>query len=111
MRNFFTLLFTIVTIVVSAQIFTPVSWEFSQNQLSENEVELIFKASIDEHWHLYSQDIADDGPVAKEAVFPEFLCHLLLPGPLAQPLPLDPSGCSKLSSGLALAVVIGEPIE
>ena len=62
MRNFFTLLFTIVTIVVSAQIFTPVSWEFSQNQLSENEVQLIFKASIDEHWHLYSQDIADDGP-------------------------------------------------
>ena len=59
MRKFFTLLFTITTILVSAQIFTPVSWDFSQNQLSENEVELIFKASIDEHWHLYSQDIAD----------------------------------------------------
>lgn len=69
MRNFFTLLFTIVTIVVSAQIFTPVSWEFSQNQLSENEVELIFKASIDEHWHLYSQDIADDGPVPTSFTF------------------------------------------
>ena len=69
MRKFFTLLFTIATIVVSAQIFTPVSWEFSQNQLSENEVELIFKASIDEHWHLYSQDIADDGPIPTSFTF------------------------------------------
>ena len=69
MRKFFTLLFTIATIVVSAQIFNPVSWEFSQNKLSETEIELIFKASIDEHWHLYSQDIADDGPVPTSFTF------------------------------------------
>lgn len=40
-----------------AQIFTPVLWQMSSKQISDTEVELIFKASIDEPWHLYSQDI------------------------------------------------------
>ncbi|MBN2237256.1 MAG: thioredoxin family protein [Bacteroidales bacterium] len=40
-----------------AQVFVPVNWDLSTKQLNENEVELIFKANIDEHWHLYSQDI------------------------------------------------------
>lgn len=40
-----------------AQIFEPVKWQMSSKQISDTEVELIFKASIDEPWHLYSQDI------------------------------------------------------
>ncbi len=60
MRKFFTLLFTIATIVVSAQIFNPVSWEFSKEQISDSEVELTFKASIEEHWHMYSQNVEDE---------------------------------------------------
>ena len=42
---------------LSAQIFEPVSWEFSQKKISDNEYELVFKATIDHKWHLYSQDI------------------------------------------------------
>ena len=41
----------------NAEIFDPVSWQFSQTKISENKVELQFTASIDEGWHLYSQDI------------------------------------------------------
>ena len=62
MRNFFTLLFTVTSIIVSAQIFNPVSWEFSKNEISSTEIELIFKANIEENWHLYSQDIAESPP-------------------------------------------------
>ena len=54
------LLFTFTTIVVSAQIYDPVSWEFSQKQISETEVELQFKAEIEEHWHMYSQFVEDE---------------------------------------------------
>ena len=54
------LLFTFTTIVVSAQICDPVSWEFSQKQISETEVELQFKAEIEEHWHMYSQFVEDE---------------------------------------------------
>ncbi|MCD6178954.1 MAG: thioredoxin family protein [Bacteroidales bacterium] len=42
---------------IFAQIFNPVVWQISSKQISDTEVELIFKADIDEHWHLYSQDI------------------------------------------------------
>ena len=55
--------------VASATVRTEIKIRTWQNQLSENEVELIFKASIDEHWHLYSQDIADDGPVPTSFTF------------------------------------------
>ena len=60
MKKILSLLFTITTIVVSAQIYNPVSWEFSQKQISDSEVELQFKAEIEEHWHLYSQFVEDD---------------------------------------------------
>ncbi len=44
------------------QILEPVSWTFSSNKLNEQEYELIFKADIDLHWHLYSQDIPMSPP-------------------------------------------------
>ena len=63
MKKIISILFVLISVVSSAQIFTPVEWEFSQKQLSDTEIELQFKANIDEGWHLYSQHIADDGPV------------------------------------------------
>jgi len=40
-----------------AQILEPVKWNFSSEQISDTEYDLIFKADIDNKWHLYSQDI------------------------------------------------------
>jgi thiol:disulfide interchange protein DsbD len=56
-------------VITSAQIFNPVTWEFSQKQVSDNKIELQFKANIEEGWHLYSQLIEDDGPVPTEFTF------------------------------------------
>jgi len=42
---------------LNAQILEPVKWTFSQNKISDDEVELVFTAKIDPTWHLYSQDI------------------------------------------------------
>ena len=69
MKKIISLLFVLISLVSSAQIFTPVEWEFSQKQLSDTEIELQFKANIDKGWHLYSQHIADDGPVPTEFTF------------------------------------------
>ena len=69
MKKIISLLFVLISVVASAQIFTPVEWEFSQKQLSDTEIELQFKATIDDGWHLYSQHIADDGPVPTEFTF------------------------------------------
>ena len=69
MKKIFILFFTLLSVITSAQIFTPVSWDFSQKQVSDNEVELQFKATIDDGWYLYSQFIGDDGPVPTELTF------------------------------------------
>lgn len=40
-----------------AQVLTPVKWDIATENVNEKEVKIIFHASIDEHWHLYSQHI------------------------------------------------------
>jgi thiol:disulfide interchange protein DsbD len=55
---------------LNAQIFNPVEWSFSQNKISENEIELTFKAKIDSGWYVYSQ-YAGEGPVSTEFTFSE----------------------------------------
>lgn len=51
-----------LTFSISAQILEPVKWTFSSDKIGENEYELTFKADIDMHWHLYSQDIPMSPP-------------------------------------------------
>ena len=55
--------FLLAVITVQGQIYSPVSWEFSQEDLGNDEIELTFKATIEGEWHLYSQDIPVDGPI------------------------------------------------
>lgn len=58
------LLFSVIVLFssVNAQILEPVKWDFSQNKISDTEFELVFKATIDHKWHLYSQDIPMSPP-------------------------------------------------
>lgn len=46
-----------------AQILEPVKWTTSVEKLSDIEYLLISKATIDKGWHLYSQNVPDDGPI------------------------------------------------
>jgi len=45
-----------------SQIYEPVKWHFNSEETGENEYLLTFRAEIDEHWHLYSQDIPMSPP-------------------------------------------------
>ena len=56
------LLFFFVT-GISAEIQKPVTWSFSNKQVSDKEFDLILTASIENSWHLYSQFIGTGGPV------------------------------------------------
>ena len=60
MKKFLIIFFALISVITSAQIFTPVEWEFSKKQLSDTEIELQFKANIDDGWHMYSQVIPDE---------------------------------------------------
>lgn len=64
MKKIFSILSLLLVILTAqAQIYSPVSWAFSQEDLGNNEIELTFKATIEGDWHLYSQDIPEDGPI------------------------------------------------
>lgn len=65
MKKLILLLSIIVSLAstLSGQIFDPVSWSFSYDDLGEGRYELIFKASIEEGSHLYGIDIPSGGPI------------------------------------------------
>ena len=73
---------------VSAQIYDPVTWEFSQEQISSDEIELSFHAEIEEGWYLYSQTIKDDGPVPTSFIFFE-ADSFQLEGPTLEGTPIE----------------------
>ena len=56
---------------VSAQVFNPVKWQYQTKSLGNNEFELQFIASIDAHWHMYSQTVEPGGPIATSFMFKE----------------------------------------
>ncbi len=54
-----------------AQMVNPVSWKFSQNKISSEELELVFSATIEQGWHMYSQFTAEGGPTSTAINFEE----------------------------------------
>lgn len=65
MRNIilYFLLVSLTWTTVSAQVLEPVKWFTSVEKISETEYDLISTATIDRGWHLYSQNVPDDGPI------------------------------------------------
>ncbi len=54
---------------VFSQVFEPVKWTASVEKKSETEYVLVSKATIDEGWHLYSQDVPEDGPIPTSFIY------------------------------------------
>ncbi|MDA8963533.1 protein-disulfide reductase DsbD family protein, partial [bacterium] len=52
-----------------SQIFNPVEWTFSQEDLGNSEYNLVFEANIEDGWYVYSQFVGDDGPIATAFTF------------------------------------------
>ena len=59
-------LFLCATAVVLAQFQTPVTIKASQNKVSDDVVEIIFRGTVDAGWHVYGTDFADGGPTRAE---------------------------------------------
>lgn len=58
-----------INAVAEAQIFNPVKWDTGIEKVGEGEYVLIFQATIDDGWYVYSSTIGDDGPVATTVEF------------------------------------------
>ncbi len=63
MSRFTFLYLLLLSTIATGQIYEPVSWSTSVEKVSTNTYDLITRATIDPGWHLYSQDVPDNGPV------------------------------------------------
>jgi thiol:disulfide interchange protein DsbD len=57
----------LMTLVIQAQMMNPVHFKSELKVLDEAHAEILFTASIDEGWHVYSTELGQDGPI--EATF------------------------------------------
>ena len=69
MKKFLFAIILVFPTLLFSQIFNPVEWEFSKEDLGGGEYELVFKASIEDGWYLYSQFVEDDGPLPTTFTF------------------------------------------
>lgn len=63
MKKLVSVLLFIISIVSYGQIHNPVKWTTSIKKISNQEIELIATATLDDEWHIYSQEIPQGGPI------------------------------------------------
>lgn len=59
----FTFLVVLLPLIAKAQILEPVQWSVETEKLNKNEYNIVFKAEIEDDWHLYSQHTPFGGPM------------------------------------------------
>lgn len=63
-------IFAMITFSFSqAQILKPVKWTTSVSKISDTEYTLVATATIEPNWHLYSQIVPENGPIATTFTF------------------------------------------
>lgn len=74
MKKIIFILIVLASFNSQAQIFNPVKWTTSVEKVSDSQFDLVVKATIDDHWHMYSQFLAsDDGPIPTTFSFKDSL--------------------------------------
>ena len=63
------LILLISVLSLNAQILTPIKWTTSVEMSNETDGVIIFKAEIEDGWHLYSTDFQSGGPKPTEIVY------------------------------------------
>ena len=58
------MLLLVCTVTCMAQMQDPVHFKSELKQISGTEAEIVFTATIDDGWHVYSTDLPDGGPIS-----------------------------------------------
>ena len=69
MKKIFALLFVLFSMQTMFAQVNPVQWETSVEKISDTEYNLIYAAIIEDHWHLYSQNLAEGGAIPTSFVY------------------------------------------
>ncbi len=78
MRNLIVGLIILFGHNVYSQILDPVKWSTLVEKISDDEYDIIAIATIDEGWHLYSQNVPEDGPVPTSFSFKDSKDYILV---------------------------------
>ena len=70
-----------------AQLENPVSWSYAAKKTSSTEAVVYIKATIEDNWHLYSQNIKPGGPNKTVFTFPASKDYTLI-GKTSEPKPI-----------------------
>lgn len=66
----FVFVVTLLSFVLgNSQILEPVKWSTSVEKISDTEYILVSKATIEKGWHLYSQNVPEDGPIPTTFIY------------------------------------------
>jgi len=75
------------SVQLRAQILTPVHWSYGFKKTGKSDAVIFMKATIDEGWHIYSQNMKDGGPVQTKFTFPASKAYSLI-GKTTEPTPI-----------------------
>src|SRR5690606_27966814 len=64
-------------VYANAQIYDPVKWEVTAEDITENEATVVITATIEPGWHVYSQFIEECGPLPTTFRFEESKAYSL----------------------------------
>lgn len=85
MKRYALVLYSLLLILPGfGQLLQPVTWEMSSTQTGVNEYTLIFKASIQEGWKLYSHDLPENGPIPTSLIFEKLPTGVQLVGEMEE---------------------------
>jgi len=86
------ILFLFAALLISAssysQILKPVKWSYATKKTGPQEATIYIKATMDKGWHIYSQNMADGGPVKTSFTFSPSPAYKLV-GKTTEPKPLS----------------------
>ncbi len=68
-KNLLLFVFVLFSLTAFSQIYNPVKWKTSTEKISDNTYNLVITATIEENWHLYSQNVPEDGPIPTAFTF------------------------------------------
>ena len=63
-RLVMSLLMGLLVLVAQGQMVNPVHFSSQLKKLKGNEGEIVFSATVDDGWHVYSTDMGNDGPIS-----------------------------------------------
>jgi thiol:disulfide interchange protein DsbD len=85
MKKSFILVLTVFLIAGHSfsQPLNPVKWTFDTQIVSDNKIDLVFKASIDKGWHMYGLNMPDGGPYPVSFNYYDTACFEISGNPVA----------------------------